>query len=48
MYQPSPDILKKYADVLVKFALWSGKGVQKGEVVYLVVLECAKPILEPL
>jgi hypothetical protein len=29
MYQPSPELLKKYADVLVKFALWSGKGIKK-------------------
>ncbi|NTU73172.1 aminopeptidase [Candidatus Roizmanbacteria bacterium] len=48
MYQPDKTILKKYADVLIKFALWSGKGVQKGEVVSLQVPESAKPILEPL
>lgn len=48
MYTPPKDILKKYADVLIKFALWSGKGVQPGEVVYVQVPECAKPILQPL
>ncbi|KMQ52370.1 aminopeptidase [Chitinispirillum alkaliphilum] len=36
MYTPSQNVLKKYADVLVKFALNSGKGIKKGEVVYLV------------
>ncbi|MBP8016396.1 aminopeptidase, partial [Candidatus Gracilibacteria bacterium] len=44
-YVPSEKILKKYADVLVKFALGSGKGIKKGEVVYLAVPEIAKPIL---
>ncbi len=34
-YKPSEQILEKYADVLVNFALWSGKGVKKGDVVYL-------------
>lgn len=34
-YQPSQAILEKYADVLVNYALWSGKGVKKGDVVYL-------------
>jgi aminopeptidase len=44
-YQPSKEILSKYADVLVNFALNSGKGVKKGEVVLIQVPECAKPIL---
>ncbi|MBP9691039.1 aminopeptidase [Candidatus Woesebacteria bacterium] len=48
MYSPSPEILKKYADVLIHFALWSGEGVKKGDVVYLQVPESAKPILIPL
>ncbi len=48
MYKPSDDILKKYADVLIKFALRDGKGVQKGEVVMLQVPESAKPMLVPL
>lgn len=34
-YKPSEEILEKYADLLVNFALWSGKGVKKGDVVYL-------------
>ena len=47
-YIPSPEILEKYADVLVNFALNSGKGIQKNEVVLLEIPECAKPILIPL
>ncbi len=45
MYQPSSALLKKYADVLVKFALNSGKGVKKGEVVQCIVPDVAKPML---
>lgn len=48
MYQPSQEILTKYADVLIRFALWSGKGVQPGDVVYLQIPESAKPMLIPL
>lgn len=48
MYVPNQKILEKYADVLVNFALNSGKGVKKGEVVFLQVPECAKPILHAL
>ncbi len=44
-YQPSPEILEKYADVLVNCALGSGKGIKKGEVVLVQVPECAKPLL---
>lgn len=44
-YQPSPEILKKYADVLVRFALNNGQGIKKGDVVALEVPECAKPFL---
>ncbi len=32
-YTPRPEILKKYADVLVNFALGGGKGIKKGDVV---------------
>jgi len=45
MYCPSTKILDKYADVLVRFALNSGRGVKKGEVVFLQVPESAKPLL---
>jgi len=38
-------ILEKYAEVLVNFALNSGKGVKKGETVYIQVPENAKPFL---
>lgn len=34
-YRPTDKILEKYADVLVNYALWSGEGVKKGDVVYL-------------
>lgn len=43
-YQPSKKILERYADVLVNFALNSGKGVQPGEVVQLAIPDVAKPI----
>lgn len=43
-YIPSKKILENYAKVLVNFALGSGKGVQKGETVYLTVNEYAKPM----
>jgi aminopeptidase len=48
MYQPSTKTLDKYADVLIKFALNSGKGVKAGEVVFLQVPESAKPLLASL
>jgi len=48
MYKPCPKILDKYADVLVRYALNSGKGVKKGEVVFLQVPESAKPLLKSL
>lgn len=47
-YQPSPEILKKYADLLIKYALNSGGGVKPGEVVQVIVPECAKPMYVPL
>jgi len=47
-YIPPQEILEKYADVLVNFALNSGEGVRRGEVVFLEIPECAKPILIPL
>lgn len=48
MYTPDETILKKYADVLIKFALWSGKGIRTGETVFLSVPESSKPFLLPL
>ncbi|HEV3244954.1 MAG TPA: aminopeptidase [Candidatus Paceibacterota bacterium] len=43
-YMPSDIILKKYADVLVNFALGGGKGIKKGEVVRVSASESAKPL----
>ncbi|MCC2631087.1 MAG: aminopeptidase [Candidatus Paceibacter sp.] len=48
MYQPSQKILENYANVLVNFALGGGKGIKKGETVYLIIPEIAKPLLSPL
>lgn len=48
MYTPSQEILKKYADVLIKFALWWGEWIKKWDVVYLQVSESAKPLLVEL
>jgi aminopeptidase len=47
-YIPSYDLLKKYADVLVKFALRSGKWAKAGETVFVQIPECAKPLYLPL
>ncbi|HEY4519720.1 MAG TPA: aminopeptidase [Candidatus Paceibacterota bacterium] len=41
---PSKKILEKYADVLVNFALNSGKGIRKGDVVRVSAHESAKPL----
>ncbi|MBI5456988.1 aminopeptidase [Candidatus Kaiserbacteria bacterium] len=43
-YIPSDKILKKYADVMVNFALNKGQGIQKGDVVRLSATESAKPL----
>jgi aminopeptidase len=43
-YTPSDTILKKYADVLVNFALGGGKGIKKGDVVRVSASESAKPL----
>lgn len=44
-YVPDKKILEKYADVLVNFALNDGKGIKKGDVVFIQVPENAKPML---
>lgn len=44
-YQPSKELLDKYAEVLINFALHGGEGVKKGETVQLRVSEIAKPLL---
>ncbi|MFZ2886990.1 MAG: aminopeptidase, partial [Minisyncoccia bacterium] len=43
-YHPPQQILKKYADVLVNFALNMGKGIKKGDVVRVSANESAKPL----
>lgn len=43
-YLPPQSIIDKYAHVLVNFALNSGAGVKKGEVVQCVVPDVAKPM----
>ncbi|MEI8252365.1 MAG: hypothetical protein WCG25_01110 [bacterium] len=48
MYKPSYELLKKYADVLVKFALRSGEGVKKDDVIFIQLPECAKLFYLPL
>ncbi|QXD31697.1 aminopeptidase [Candidatus Pelagisphaera phototrophica] len=47
-YQPSEELLEKYADVMINFALNGGEGVKNGEVVQLRVSEVAKPLLVTL
>lgn len=43
-YVPSEQILNRYAQVLVNYALNSGEGVKPGEVVQCVVPDVAKPL----
>lgn len=43
-YQPPAEIIEKYAQVLINFALNSGKGLQKDEVVEINVPDVAKPM----
>ncbi len=44
MYTPSKKVLERYAHVLVNFALGGGTGIKKGDVVYVVIEEAAKPL----
>ncbi len=44
-YIPSQEILDKYANLLINFALGNCKGIKKGDVVFLQVPENAKPLL---
>lgn len=48
MYIPSQEILEKYAHLLVRFALNEWKGVSPGDVIYIQIPECAKPLYIPL
>ncbi len=43
-YTPSQAILKRYADVLVNFALGHGKGIKKGDVVCINGMESCRPL----
>lgn len=48
MYTPSSDILEKYANVMVNFALWGWKWINKWDVVFVQIPEAAKPFYIPL
>ncbi|HEV7448975.1 MAG TPA: aminopeptidase, partial [Candidatus Paceibacterota bacterium] len=43
-YRPSDLVLKRYADVLVNFALGGGKGIKRGDVVCINGSEATKPL----
>ncbi len=43
-YAPSQEILSRYADVLVNFALGGGTGIKSGDVVRVAAHEVAKPL----
>ncbi len=47
-YSPPPQILERYADVLVNFALGGGAGIKPGEVVRVAAHEYAKPLYAEL
>jgi aminopeptidase len=47
-YVPSQQILRRYADVLVNFALGGGAGIKSGEVVRVAAHEVAKPLYAEL
>ncbi|HEX5151627.1 MAG TPA: aminopeptidase [Parafilimonas sp.] len=44
MFTLDETILKKYAQVMVLYALNNGKGINKGDTVFLVGQECSKPL----
>jgi aminopeptidase len=41
-YTPPPEVLERYARVLIDFALGGGQGIEAGDVVRVVAPECAK------
>lgn len=47
-YHPSQQILRRYAEVLIDFALGGGRGISSGEVVRIVAPEAAKPLFVEL
>ena len=48
MYTPNKEILGKYADVMVNFALRWWNGINPWDVVFVQIPECAKPFYIPL
>ncbi|NLG16788.1 MAG: aminopeptidase [Fibrobacter sp.] len=44
MYQPTSEVLKRYAGVLINYALNDGEGIKPGEVVYLVTQAPGVPL----
>jgi aminopeptidase len=44
MFIPDETLLKKYAQVMVLYALNNGKGINKGDTVFLVGQECSKDL----
>jgi aminopeptidase len=47
-YVPTARMLKKYSDVLVRFALNGGDGIKKGDVVYLAVQQPGLPLAKAI
>ncbi|MEI6477821.1 MAG: aminopeptidase [bacterium] len=47
-YTPPQEILEKYADLLINFALGNCKGIKPGDVVWMRLHESAKPFYAPL
>ena len=47
-YTPSQQVLERYADVLVNFALGGGAGISRGDVVRIAANEAAKPLYAEL
>ncbi len=43
-YQPSAEYLRRYADLVVNFALGNGDGISRGDVVRVLAPESAKPL----
>lgn len=48
MYIPPKEILEKYAKVLINFALNSGEGIKKGDVVYLATQTSGLPLAKEI
>lgn len=44
MIKPDENLLKKYAQVMVRYALNNGQGINKGDTVFLVGQECSKDL----